>query len=93
MGGRLCFFQGVVQALKVRKPESSRGKALYFGQSINETPEPITAEVQQADPACSFASSGLELRKDGQVSGTITVTNQTVIKCSTVSLRKMAELC
>ncbi|CAK9010740.1 unnamed protein product [Durusdinium trenchii] len=76
---------GSVHPTPVQMPLQS--KALYFGQSINETPEPITAEVQQADPACSFASSGLELLKDGQVSGTITVTNQTVIKCSTVSVQ------
>ncbi|CAK9096216.1 unnamed protein product [Durusdinium trenchii] len=62
-------------------------QSLYVGQNINQTPQPVTAGVQQVAPGCELASSGLELSNDGRVLGVVTLQNQSVIKCSTVSVQ------
>ncbi|CAK9081369.1 Uncharacterized protein SCF082_LOCUS38735 [Durusdinium trenchii] len=64
-----------------------QSKSLHFGQSIDETPSPITAGEQMVAPGCTLASSGLELGTDGRISGEVTMSNQTVIKCSTMSVQ------
>lgn len=56
-------------------------KALYFGQEVDDTPQPMS-EAQEVD-SCNLASAGLHLLKDGRVQGVVS-SNATTISCSTV---------
>ena len=64
-----------------------QSKSLYAGQYVDATPEPITAEVVEVAPGCTFGSSGLTLASNGRVSGVASKKNVTEIKCSMVSVQ------
>lgn len=76
---------GSIYPTPVQMPLQS--KALYFGEYVEDTPQPITAGVQEVAPQCAFASSGLTISDDGFISGTVTVKNRSTIKCSIVSVQ------
>ena len=65
-----------------------QSKSLYAGQYVDATPEPITAEVVEVAPGCTFGSSGLTVASNGRVSGVVAMKqNVTEISCSTVSVQ------